>query len=823
MILNCSLFANAQNKGGRFAEVMLTLDSMQSLNPVEKAHLHIDKPYYSVGDTIWIKAYVTDQHNRLSDLSKIIRVELVSSNDSIKTSLAMPLTGGQAWGAITLVDSIFKADSYTLRAYTAVMRNFDDDYIFTRTITIGNALPAVRKNAPRSPATSSSLATLSSALSDFSVSFFPEGGNLISNMATTVAFKAIGRDGLSRNVSGYIIDEQNTKVATFAAEHAGMGTFKLFAKAGSQYTAIVKVNDSEMPINITGIQNEGYSLAASQDKDNIFIRIISSAGISDKDTINLVAQANNEVLYTGKTTLKGHGLTTTIAKSRFPNGIIQLTLFNEAFTPVAERLLFVKHKDQKIQLSLTDIAVDSQKPGTKRFKLLATDAAGKPVNGAFSFAVTNADKVSYDDNSETSIFSNLLLTSNLKGYIEQPNYYFADTAKERHLDNLMLTQGWRRFIWQDVLSGRYKTPMFKPEQGDVTGLVTNSKKQPVAGARVSLFLKGDNAIALDTVSDGQGRFIFEDVFLNTEDKFVITASDEKGKAKYVVVPDKPAVVQPLKTAPTPVVPYAGFSNYLESAVKDYNELQNLGLLNQSGKLLEEVNVAEKKQATVKESALKYSANLSRKGRANTVVTFLDLVPCGGITDLAGCLVSIGKLNNIFYDASKNRFYARQAIDPLFGGSPMAIIVNGAPVREGYQGSMSEIATIEIQKSTAYSAVYGSSGSGGAIVITTKTGDVDYDAYIRAVYGGKDRSKINLGATSYAPRREFYTPAYSVAKPQIADLRSTIYWKPNIVTDEDGQAIIEFLMGNAPSNYRMIIEGLDINGRLGRKVLNYVFP
>jgi hypothetical protein len=428
--------------------------------------------------------------------------------------------------------------------------------------------------------------------------------------------------------------------------------------------------------------------------------------------------------------------------------------------------------------------------------------------------------VAYDENSEISIFSNLLLTSNLKGYIEQPNYYFADTAKEKHLDNLMLTQGWRRFIWQDVLTGKYKTPIFKPEQGDVTGLFTNSKKQPVARARVSLFVKGDDAIALDTVSDAQGRFVFEDVFLNTEDKFVITASDEKGKAKYVVVPDKPAVAQPPKTAHIPVLPYAGFSNYLESAVKDYNELQNLGLLNQSGKLLEEVNVAEKKQVAVKESALKYSANLSRKGRANTVVTFLDLVPCGGITDLAGCLISIGKLNNIFYDASKGKFYARQAIDPLFGGSPMTVIVNGAPVRDGYQGAMSEIATIEIQKSTAYSAVYGSSGSGGTIVITTKTGDVDYDAYVRAIYGGKDRSKINLGATSYAPRREFYTPVYGVVKPQIADLRSTIYWKPNVVTDKDGKGTIEFLAGDAPANYRMIIEGLDISGRLGRTVFNY---
>nr|WP_294795300.1 hypothetical protein [uncultured Mucilaginibacter sp.] len=822
LLLNCSLFANAQNKGGRFADIILALDSMASLNPIEKTHLHIDKPYYSVGDTIWLKAYVTDQNNRLSDLSKIVRVELISANDSIKTSLAMPLTGGQAWGAITLEDSLFRAGDYTVRAYTAVMRNFDDEYIFSRSVTIGNALPTAGNKISSSSVSSGNVISnekIKNVSDEISLSFFPEGGNLISNTASTVAFKAIGKDGLSRNVSGSIVDEHETKVADFITAHAGMGTFKLFAKAGSRYTAVL--NGSENRISLPATQNEGYSLAASQDNENIFIKIISSAGISDSDTINLIAQANNEVLYTGKTTLKGHGLTTTIAKSRFPNGIVQLTLFNKNFTPAAERLLFVKHNDQNLQLSLTDTAADGQKPGTKRFKLLATDGAGKPVHGAFSVAVTNADKVLYDENSEISIFSNLLLTSELKGHIEQPNYYFTDTANEKHLDNLLLTQGWRRFIWQDVLAGKYKNPLFKPEQGNVSGLVTDGKKQPIATAHVNLYIRGENAIALDTVSDAQGRFAFEDVFLNKEEQFLITASDEKGKVKYVVIPDKFDAITPPKIARLPVIYYPGFMNFLESAGKDYKELQDLGLLNRTGTLLDEINIAEKKLPAVKDVAIKHSANLSGKGRANTVITFMDLLPCGGTTDLAGCLISLGKLNNIFYDASKNRFFARQANDPLWGGSPMAIVVNGAPVREGYQGSMSEIASIEILKSTAHSAVYGSNGSGGAIVITTKTGDIDYKAYERELNGGKDaRTRINLSATSYAPRREFYTPVYRVVKPQIADFRSTIYWKPNVVTDKNGRATIEFLTGDAPANYRMVLEGIGVNGELGRRVVNY---
>lgn len=813
----------AQNTSQKLVGLVLALDSLTSKLPVEKAHLHIDKPFYSVGDTIWVKAYVTDQNNQLSTLSRLLHVELINANDSIKTSLAMPLSNGLGWGAITLYDSVLRAGNYTLRAYTSVMRNYDSDYFFNRSIAIGNALPGTSVNKPAPAIDLITDDKTKNQPDDISLSFFPEGGNLISNIASTVAFKATGRDGLSRDINGYIIDKDGNRVADFVTEHAGMGKFKLFAKAGSAYTAVVTLNGTEKRIALPQIQNEGYNLAATQDKENIFIKVISSAAISDADTVNLIAQANNEVLYTGKATLNGHGLTTTIDKRRFPNGIIQLTLFNKAFAPVAERLLFIRHSDQKMLVNITNTAPDNQKPGTMRFNLLATDAKGKAVNGAFSVAVTNAGKVPYNENNEISIFSTLLLTSDLKGYIEQPNYYFSDTltVKDRHLDNLLLTQGWRRFVWQDVLSGKYKIPLFKPEHGDIGGVVTDAKKQPVAGARVALLIKGE-MLTLDTVSDAQGRFVFNEVFLNSDEQFLITATDEKGKAKYTVTADKPDVISPPKIAGLPVVSYGGLNSYLENAGKDYQELKNLGLLNHGAELLKQVEITEQKLPPVQAVAVKHSANLRGPGKANQVVTFMDLLPCGATTDLESCLISIGKLNNIY--VTEGKYYARQAFDARERNrQPMTIYVNGA-ISNVFDGSVSEISSIEIIRSLALASIYGNQGgAGGVILITTKTADIDYDAYKREYYSAnrKDKKKqVQFSATSFAPRREFYTPAYNAVKPVVADLRSTIYWKPNVVTDQEGRATIEFLPGNTSTNYRIVLEGVGINGELGRKVITY---
>lgn len=812
LLFACVHFANAQNTQAKLAQLVNSLSNLKSKLPVEKVHLHIDKPFYAVGDTIWIKAYVTGQEHHLSALSKVVHVELINSDDSIITSMAMPVTAGQAWGAITLADTLFSADNYNLRAYTNLMRNYDNSYFYNRSLSIGDALPQMGENNVSNPKISTIPASINGITKkpeNISLEFFPEGGTLISNIISTVAFKATGEDGLSRNVNGYIIDKNNNRVAAFASEHAGMGTFKLFASADNAYTAIFTINGVEKRVPLPPAQKEGYSISASQDKENLFIKIITS--VNSTDTLNLIAQANNEVLYSGKASLSNQGLITVISKKRFPNGILQLTLFNRDFLPVAERLVFIKQDAPYLQINLTDTIAGKQKSGTVRFSFNAADKAGKPVTGSFSMAVTNADKVIYNEDSETSILSNLLLTSDLRGYVEQPNYYFTDTlaVKNKHLDNLMLTQGWRRFVWTDVLAGSYKPAIFNPERDNITGSVSDNKKQPVAGAHIALFIKNGAMLVIDTLTDMNGRFVFTNILPDKGDDYVITATDARGKVKFNVELDKPESSAAPEVVYQPAFPYEGFDKYLESARKDYEDLMKKGLLNTDDNLLNEVTITEKTKRPVVEVAVKHSANLRGGGVADKVITFIDLLPCRATNDLSGCL--IGKLNNIrFFDG---KAFSRGSLHP------MAIYVNGGYTEAGYDGAISEIASIEVLN-TARSAIYGPVGANGILLITTKTGDVDYFAYEQAHLRGKLPPRQALSSTVFAPRREFYVPRYMV-KQDVTDLRSTVYWKPDILTDDKGSAIIEFFKGKPGENYRIIIEGIDTDGRLGRKVFTYI--
>src|SRR5690606_19033770 len=139
LILLCTNFAKAQNEP-LLAESLQKLDTYYNNYPREKVYLHLDKPYYSIGEQIWFKAYLTiGNYNMLSTLSKILYVELINPNDEVSLSVRLPVVSGITFGDILLTDTL-KEGNYRIRAYTNWMRNFDEKHHFDKTIQIGNAL-----------------------------------------------------------------------------------------------------------------------------------------------------------------------------------------------------------------------------------------------------------------------------------------------------------------------------------------------------------------------------------------------------------------------------------------------------------------------------------------------------------------------------------------------------------------------------------------------------------------------------------------------------------------------------------------------------------
>ncbi|MDB5117380.1 MAG: hypothetical protein JWQ79_2872 [Mucilaginibacter sp.] len=821
---------------GKLAQIAASLDSFRKVSPIEKVHIQFDKPYYSLGDTLWMKAYLVNGNNELSATSRVLYVDLINDKDSVKTTMRLPLTHGLAWSALTLSDSLLKAGNYRIRAYSSIMQNAGEEYYFNKAIKIGNALPPATTTTEvktKAAPTVKNVQNISAknTLNDISVQFFPEGGDLVSGLQSKVALKAIGPDGLSREIAGYVVDKNNQQVATFQTEHAGMGSFMFQPDIGNTYTAVIKqVNGDNKRIQLPKAQDQGYTMYISQNDQDIIVNIQASNLLLNNGEIALIAQANNTILYTGTKSLTLSSIKAVIPKSRFPEGITQFTLFNASYKPVAERLVFIRNNNKHLNIKLIPNKKEYAQRGRVDLNMEVTDQDDKPVVGSFSLAVTDESKVPYTEVSERTLFSDLLLTADLKGYVEQPNYYFTgiNGDKDRQLDNLLLTQGWRRFLWADIVNNTYSIASLKAEKNsNISGQVLTEKGKPEPGAKVNLLVNYANGVILDTLTDKEGRFNFAFPFADGT-TYNAAVTNAKKTPDLKIVFDKP-FTQPvtLKNWPLEQPDDKAFNTFIDYSRQRYDELKKY-----SGILLKEVKItAYQKSEQIKAIATQHSSNLAGPGNADVVFTFVDLA--SATPGKLGFWLD-GRIPGVVIKLSRFPPYTWAPFSTMADGPgndnplPMTLIVDDVEQDQMVYSyiNVADISSIEVLRGSGAASLYGMHGANGVFIITTKKGDVDYNAYIdehRHPGSTKPKGlKKEIFQGGYALRRQFYSPNYDnpATQTQIADLRTTVYWNPTIVTDKHGKASVSFFNTDGKGNYRIITEGLDSRGNLGRGMYQY---
>ncbi|WP_428330734.1 carboxypeptidase-like regulatory domain-containing protein [Mucilaginibacter sp.] len=788
----------------------------QAYHNTEKAYLHFDKPYYAAGDTIYFKAYVTNgSQHQLSQLSGLLYADLIDPKNNIGQSIKLQLNNGMARGDFALADTL-KTGNYRIRAYTSYMRNKGGDAFFDQTIPIGSTqnqqVPESGNSQP--PHTKAKPV----------MSFLPEGGSLITGVRCKVAFKAIDQTGLGIGVKGVLLDNNNKELVEFAATHLGMGYFYMNPEAGKTYKARLSyANGTQDIMELPKIEENGINLSVTDISRSYSIKISSSKLYYEQNRNKVFTL----MLYAGgiplsiSCKLDKPEVTLNINKRQLHTGVAKATLFSAAGEPLCERLLFVQNDDLlKLNVS-SDKAVYNKREKVK-ISLDALSTADSLYSGHFSVAVIDEGKVSVDENKESTIINNLLLTSELKGYIEQPNYYFTHTTDKTtaDLDLIMLTNGYRSFEWKKILdNNNINNPMdYQPEKGlQVAGNVKANNK-PVQAGTVKLFTKSAGSLMLDTVTDSNGRFIFNNLTFNDSTKFVIQARTAKGIKDVDVIPDQ-AMALPVagnKTMYDELSNNNALNAYVQSSKQFYEEQQKYGI-NKHNLMLKEVVVKEKKK---KEEIVAHSANLNGSGNADQVITAKDLenLPCAKIIDCLAAKISGVTIHsgNVYVNRLKGMRMESVNILP----DPMMVYIDGTPIAPTTHPldeiRPDEIEGIEILIGTHYGAIYGSQAASGAIIITTKRGRKINNFYREAP------GVIVYKAKGFYKAREFYAPKYEHAplNNDYKDLRTTIYWNPEIVTHPNGKAVFEYYNADGTGNYRLIIEGMDDKGNLGRQVYRY---
>ncbi|MBL7856683.1 MAG: TonB-dependent receptor plug domain-containing protein [Cyclobacteriaceae bacterium] len=761
--------------------IIRQFNTYQSLHPQEKLYIHLDKPAYGAGETIWFKTYLVDAlHYSLdSSLSKVVYVEFLTDQKKLVSRKMLYSPNGVAIGEFQLASSL-QQGNYLIRAYTNFMRNYTDELMFYKEIPI---------LSPDSLQT-----TASTPIQKIDLQFFPEGGNLLSGVENNVALKAIDSNGLGVEVEGEIYDEENKLVTALKTDFTGMGSFKLFPWTTKKYS--VKINsptEIKNKIALPEIVEQGYMMQVKDMGSNILVYIYCNRDKTKQiPAFNLVAQARGKICFAAKGEITSTTVSTLISKKKFPSGIVQITVFDGDGLPQCERLFYIQ-PENKVSVTITTPKSNFSKREQVELTLEAIDQSGKPVSGSFSLSVYDNELSMDHEKYALNIDNYLMLKSDLHGYIENPGYYFKDKNPEtlKHLDLLMLTHGWRRFSWKQVMEDTEKPLNFMAEQGiPIQGQVLKSiGKKPSPNSTINILTSQGDMVVVKT--DINGDFYSDKLVYFDSTKLAIQTENAKGKQAELQL-----LLEPF--APGPAVnytftPFTWFNaNDFLTKVEKRNKVENAYTIDKDATLLKEVSV----QATRLESPQKSKIY----GTPTATVKMDEIKSANTYTNILQALQGrVAGVKVVGSPPNMQVTLARAYGTPLF-------LLNGTPVDIGVISDIQppDVESIDVLTGASASA-FGSRGMGGVIAVYTKSG------------GATPRKQtIGMQHTAYPGfyiTREFYSPQYDLTNDRhnLPDYRSTLYWNPFIETDENGKAKVSFFTGDILSSFKVAVEGISYDG------------
>ena len=768
--------------------------------PQEKIYLHTDKPYYAVGDTVWLKAYLVEANRLLPDTTtKLVYVDLVQNSGKVRRFNQLRLQAGTASGFIALGDSL-PAGNYQLRGYTNWMRNFSETGFFQKNLPILNGVVL-----PTPP--------LDTVAIDFE--FFPEGGHLVADLTNRVAFKATNAQGLGVEVEGFVVAAAGDTVVGFSSRHLGMGFFSIKPTVNQSYTAYYRREGGIwITASLPAVLATGFALQVDNFSNKTNVRVVFQHNQTTvpNQTATLLIQGQGEVRLITTIPLNKSTSLLSIPRKDLATGVNQLTIFDQENRPVCERLFWIPDSRRlRVQIKPRKTVY---KPREKvELDISTQDEQGKPVSANLSLAATDLAQVRDLAPNSEHILSYLLLSSDVKGFIEQPAVYFdtSNTSALFNLDYVLMTQGWRRFTWQNVLQDSLPKPRYLVEQGiSLTGKATKINQKNAGKVKIATWVSVSGATMPDiyaTESNDLGEFALYNLDFNDSVQVMMQAATLKDNrdlnVNFQPAAPAPAVFHPIKNIP--VFNGEALEEYVKR-MKDYLRIE--AQIRKSGEQLLQEVVIKTKKVVPRDSRKTYS-------RSDATIKAEDFKNSGAFNPIellqgrvAGVNVT-GSGQNVRVNIRGSANFSG-AISPLF-------LLDGVPVDVSaiLSTSVQDIESIDVLKGTS-AAIYGSQAAGGVIAFYTKRGSPNYD-YSKEETPGTAVKKV----MGYQTPREFYSPKYVTAPTfDRPDFRSTLFWLPNLQTDSNGKATVSFYHSDAATKSHIEAQGMTATGVPGVATSGY---
>ncbi len=737
------------------SQIRKRLEIDQRRNPAEKVYLHLDRPFYMTGESIYFSAYVTEGYqHKPSTLSNNVHVELILPDGTLFYRITIRAYEGKGSGHFDLADSM-KTGAYQIRAYTSYMQNFDNDFIFQRTVRVYSLVEnqqTALENAAPYPA---------------DIQFLPEGGGWLYGVDSRIAFKAVDQWGKGIEVQGRVYDDLQKEVAVFRSTHLGMGHVTLHAEQGRTYTA--KIDGRTVPVALPAPAVTGYALQVINDvtQKGVKFKIRTPIRTIDNDVV-VVVHCRGRIIFSSKVTLASGEINGSIPRTAFLTGINHITLFDRNQQPVAERLFYVDREDAvDVKSAISDTIAGKRKKVALDF--VVRYANGTPAKAKLSVAATDDSQIVLNPNRET-IASYLLLRSDLKGTVESPGYYSNASNHNRFeaLDLVMLTHGWRRFVWERIINNEPVKITFPVEKGfPISGTMKRHySEKGIPHGKVSFLAKDFKTVFGAIETNAAGCFRVSDIQVDGPAEILFQGHFKKEKRTDVWF-DFDTVQVLARPGPGCRPPVEELGDFERAFI-------NRGIARRN--IDERYNV--EKEVTLLEGIVITAKRIPTSVREKIVA--------GGHGWQRTITIEEGTWAQHPFQLLRNK---ATSIGDCLPYRPVRVYWNGVEIIHPSQ-LLSKDASMVAEIDTGCDL----------IAFWTRKGSFS-------------NSATSFMLRGYQPIREFYSPKYNQPLPDHTkeDYRVTLEWQSGLETDEQGQSHFEFYTSDNATAITINCEGLTSTG------------
>ena len=856
-----------EDKSGGMADFVDNIHKFNCLFPQEKVYLEFDNTAYFQGENIWFKAFVTNATTLESAPSGVLYVDFLAPTGQLIQQQKLKIEDGQADGSIPLLDMstqqarmlrgvvAYPSGFYEVRAYTQNMLNFSHDAVFSRVIPVYTQ-PKFVGDYSRSHVETDQVNKMVEDIRKESgekekkksvyepnvdVSFYPEGGDLIIGLPCRVAFKITGRDGFGMDVS-LKIPGIGDSVYTV---HDGMGSF-IFTPGESETIRFATYGRNRLIFNMPKAVESGYSMISDMRSDSLLeVNIWRTPDRVGEQTALAVTCRGEVVYYKEIKDLENSYLK--IDCSNWPIGVCRMTLFNKDGMILSSRSIF--HNNTELLSPALTVNTDSLSNiqfGREVLELKLTDESGNPLRDSFCLSVRDARD--YGTGRTENLQTNLLLSSDLRGYIHDPAWYLesSDSLHREALNLLTLVQGWERYEWQPMTGQTEFEEKHRIEEGlTMNGWILSfGKRDPVSDISVYAALTPDEDKTLfesyDYRTDSTGYFGFDMSDFYGKGAFTVhlMSTNRKGEPQYkkfkrirLERADKPKLRPFYKQETDLSHNTPGEDDYEVDFTNDgltSEQLKKLGIIINDVDIDEEVDkirFIDYDTFTAFDTDLDTEMELDEGEYSGTLRDYLrergiddySVEEVGENGERTRTSLLGGSYYKPYYYIHDSKSYISNLVDDYYLVDVKSIVIYDKPK---YLRDFLDLIPLEVKAKEGSDWYYWAKNS--------------YEKYYLVDIQLKEENEmlftweiINLSRRSttvkgFTKPVEFYSPEYPDGPIEgEIDPRRTLYWNPNVITDEDGRARVEFYNNNF--THKFTIRGAGVTESGVPYILNQNYP